>query len=493
MAEQPQRETAPNPLLHRNWLLVAGLIIMAGSLFSFLMLFVMHGMKGGSNAYVGILTFFVAPAFLFLGLGLAVLGVWWRRRQIMKGGGPAPRLQFDLSMARDRRVVLVGIGGLLAFLLISALGSYQTYHFTESTVFCGQACHQVMEPEMTAYQNGPHARVSCTECHIGPGAEWFVKSKLSGSYQVYATLANKYPRPIPTPIKDLRPAQETCEQCHWPAKFVGNTDRLYTYYLGDETNTVHHLRLLLKVGGADPTHGPVGGIHWHMNVGHIVEYVPADDSRMVIPYVRLTDMQGRVTEFHLPGYTNKVDRSRMRRMDCVDCHNRPAHIFKAPNDAVNLAMSLGQIDPGLPWIKTNALYILTQNYQTAEEATQKIAQFIRAKYPGHPKAEAAVVALQEIYRRNFFPGMKVNWRAYPNHIGHKDWPGCTRCHDDKHVSADGKKKIVFKDCSICHIILAQGDGAKLEQLNARGQPFEHPGDEIPSGYQCHECHNGGPM
>ena len=160
-----------------------------------------------------------------------------------------------------------------AFLLISALGSYQTYEYTESVQFCGQACHTVMKPEMTAYLHGPHARVACAQCHIGPGATWYVRSKLSGTYQVYATLFNKYPRPIPTPVKNLRPAQETCNQCHWPKEFVGDLDRTYHYFLGDKTNTPYSVRLILKVGGGDPTHGPVGGIHWHMSIADKVEYI----------------------------------------------------------------------------------------------------------------------------------------------------------------------------------------------------------------------------
>ncbi len=94
-----------------------------------------------------------------------------------------------------------------------------------------------MEPEHTAYQNSPHARVKCVDCHVGSGAGWYVRSKLSGAYQVYAVLANVYPRPIPTPIKNLRPARETCEQCHWPSHFSGQKEVINTYFKSDEQNT----------------------------------------------------------------------------------------------------------------------------------------------------------------------------------------------------------------------------------------------------------------
>jgi hypothetical protein len=156
------------------------------------------------------------------------------------------------------------------------MGSYHTYHFTESVEFCGEACHTVMKPELTSYLHSPHARVACAECHIGKGAEWYVRSKLSGTYQVYATLAHKYPTPIPTPVKNLRPAQETCEQCHWPKKFVGNLDRTISYLSPGPDQHALFDPFVAQSRRRDPTHGPVGGIHWHMNVGNKIEYVATD-------------------------------------------------------------------------------------------------------------------------------------------------------------------------------------------------------------------------
>ena len=238
-----------------------------------------------------------------------------------------------------------------------------------------------MQPELVTYEHGPHARVACVECHIGPGATWFVKSKLSGTYQLYAVAFNKYPRPVPTPIKNLRPAQETCEQCHWPKKFVGNLDKTFNYFLGDETNTPFSVRLIVKVGGGDPTHGPVGGIHWHMSVGNKVQYVATDEARQVIPWVRSVDAQGVVTEYKVRSFTNDVNEMNIRTMDCIDCHNRPAHIYQTPDDAVDLAMSLGKIDRSLPWVKTNAVGVLTRNYADEAQAMEGIATALAQSYP----------------------------------------------------------------------------------------------------------------
>ena len=476
----------------RNWTSLIGMSTVVASLFAFFLLFVLDALAHSGNPYVGILTYLVAPGFTVIGLVLMVLGAVVRRWRIARAVGSAPPLQIDLSRPRDRRIMGVFVGATVVFLLVTALGSYHTYHFTESVQFCGQACHTVMQPELVTYQHSPHARVACTECHIGPGAAWYVRSKLSGTYQVYATLKNIYPRPIPTPIKNLRPAQETCEECHWPEKFVGNLDRTYSYFLSDETNTQHEVRMLLKVGGGDATHGPVGGIHWHMNVGQKVEYFATDPARQKIPWVRLTDPNKVVTEFRAPGFTNAVDPSAIRVMDCMDCHNRPAHIFESPNAAVDLAMKLGKIDTSLPYIKTNAVYVLTQSYTNETEALQKMATHLANQYPKAPSVRQAIPVVQQIYRDNFFPEMKANWRVYPDNIGHKDWPGCFRCHDGKHASADGKSMIKANDCNACHLILAQGSGRELESLNPSGLPFQHPGDEYDKEFLCSDCHTGGP-
>jgi nitrate/TMAO reductase-like tetraheme cytochrome c subunit len=472
---------------------------MVGSVFSFFLLLLLDAMAHFANPYIGILTYLVAPAFLGLGACLAAVGAMLRRRRLVISTGPMPSLRIDLSRPRDRKLAGLFLGGSVVFLLISAIGSYQTYQFTESVTFCGQACHGVMKPELITYLHSPHARVACAECHIGKGAKWYVRSKLSGTYQVYATLAEKYPRPIPTPVQNLRPAQETCEECHWPKKFVGNLERTYSYFLGDETNTPFTVRMLLNVGGDDPTHGPVGGIHWHMNVGNKIEYLAAsmdkdknwvsDPTRQKIPWIRVTDSLGVVTEYKVARFTNAVDEAEVRRMDCMDCHNRPAHRYQSPNSAVNLGMTLGTIDRSLPFIKTNAIYVLLQPYTNDTQAVLSIATGLAERYPNNPRLRPTISAVQEIYTNNFFPGMKASWKVYPDNIGHKDWPGCFRCHDGLHKTADGKRSIKADDCNACHTILTQGRGAELEQITPKGQKFKHPGDEVDGA--CNDCHTGG--
>ena len=477
-----------------NWLSLAGGVVALGSFFAFILLFVIDVAAHHGNPYLGILAYVVAPAFLFLGSGMAAAGYLIQRRHARRAApGAAPGgWAIDLSRPRDRRNLQIFIGAAAIFLLCTAIGSYQTYHMTESVVFCGQVCHEPMKPEFTAYLNGPHARVACTECHVGAGAEAFVQAKLNGVHQLLSMFSGDYDRPIKTPVANLRPAQETCEQCHWPRKFDGNLDRTYTHYLADETNTPFTVRLLLKVGGGDSAHGPAHGIHWHMSLENIVEYIATDDRRQVIPWVRVTNSKGEVTVYQTSDFDGDPGAHTIRRMDCIDCHNRPSHIFQSPNDAVDLALSLGKIDPAIPWIKSNAVAVLTEPYETEEEGLNKIGSVLRENYPGHPQADALVATVQDIFRLNFFPEMKTDWRSHPNNKGHKEWAGCFRCHDGSHSTVDGTKSIAASDCNACHVILAQGAGEDLAKLNPDGHTFFHIDSEYTEP-ACNICHTGGRM
>jgi nitrate/TMAO reductase-like tetraheme cytochrome c subunit len=484
----------PKRSIWHNWISLAGGVVAGGSFFAFILLFAIDQFHfGEKNPYIGLLSYVVAPAFLFLGLALVLAGAWQQRRVLARNpDAPAPRLAIDLSRPRDRWILLWFGLGTAVFLLCTALGSYNTYQFTESVQFCGQVCHSVMKPEFTAYQRGNHARVACVECHIGSGAKWFVKSKLSGSYQLYAVIFNKYHRPIPTPVSNLRPAQDTCERCHWPEKFVGSIDRIYHHYLTDDKNTPFAVRLLLNVGGGDRSaDGPTGGIHWHMNVANKIEYYATDPQRQAIPWVRVTNKaNGSVTVYRTPGFKGEPDPQKIRVMDCIDCHNRPAHRFESPNEAVDEALYLGRMDSRLPAIKRTAVDLLTKNYSTEAGALAALDAGLRQHYAGQLNLEKTIASVEDVYRQNFFPEMKSDWSQYPDNIGHTETVGCFRCHDGTHQAVGNENKIVPNDCNTCHIILTQGRDAELAQISTAGLAFKHPDPGSIEGFLCSDCHNG---
>jgi hypothetical protein len=339
---------------------------------------------------------------------------------------------------------------------------------------------------------------------VGEGANWYAKSKLSGAYQVYATALNKYPKPIPTPIKNLRPAQETCEKCHWPDKFFGAQQRQFNHYMYDDDNTHWLTNVLIKIGGGDPKTGQTSGIHWHMNIGVKIEYIARDERRQDIPWVRVTDRgTGRVTVYQDEGSPlteEEIKTATTRVMDCMDCHNRPSHQFRSPDFVIDRAILTGQISPELPSIKRIAVEALEREYETEEMAQQaiaaKIVDYYKQEYPDQftewrVDIDQAIVAAQYQYTQNFFPEMKVRWKDYVDNIGHFIFPGCMRCHEGNHVSDEGW--VLTRDCNTCHSILAQGSNDDIQLSSTPdGLEFAHPVDigEEWRETGCYECHSG---
>jgi len=441
--------------LSRNWISKAGIFIVSAATVFFL--FLLPTMLSGSvsHPYLGILIFAVLPLFFLSGLVLIPIGLFVDRRR----GGQAilePRERSWGHPMLRQLVLFIGAATVINIVIFSQL-TYRAVHFMDSSTFCGGACHQVMQPEFSAYKNATHSRVDCVQCHIGPGAEWELKAKISGLRQVFKVVFNSYSRPTPAPVHNLRPARDTCEACHWSQKVAMDRLRVIAKYAEDESNSVTKSVILMRIGGGNVKKGIHGA---HLAAGVTIRYRPADEKRQTIPWVERS-VSGEEPAVYLANGAKMADVEKLavREMDCIDCHNRPAHNYDMPEAALDRAMVEGRINPALPFAKKAGLEIIKRQFK--QDADQEIAaafvDFYRSKYPAvfdkdRTVVESSAATLRAIYQRNIFPDMKVSWGTYPNNIGHTDSPGCFRCHDDDHKA--GKDKTIAQDCSSCHELLA---------------------------------------
>lgn len=496
---EEQAVVPQTPSLFRNYISFAGAAIVIAMLASILLLFLIEVTGATDNPYLGILTYVIFPSILGFGLVVVFAGMLWERRRRRRATPseimPYPVL--DLNDPRRRRTFFAFLTLSFLFISLSAFGSYRAYEHSESVAFCGQTCHTVMKPEFVAFQASPHARLHCVDCHVGGGAEWYLRSKFSGARQLYKVAFNKYSRPIETPVHNMRPANETCAHCHWPEKFHGDKLKVFNRYTYDEGNTLRQTRMLVKVGGGSASAGTATGIHWHMNVANEITFAATDRQRQVIPWIQVKDRQGNVTEYvdrNRPLSPEQLAGASKRRMDCIDCHNRPAHIYVPPDEAVDNALAGGKLDVSLPFIKRQAVEVLNQPYATNEEALGAIANsldgFYRTGYGDvyarkADSVKAAISEVQRIYQTYFFPEMKTDWQSHPNNIGHLYSQGCFRCHDGEHVSNTGK--VISNSCTTCHTILDQS--VALSSPLPQDRVFRHPvalGDL--AAPQCVLCH-----
>jgi hypothetical protein len=425
----------------------------------FLFLLLVQSIGLFDNAYSGILVFILVPAFFVVGLLLIPIGRWLDRRRGAGGVATPEWPRLDLNDPAIRRSVFLVVAATFINLAIVSIASYGTVQYTESQAFCGQACHTVMEPEFVAHQLGNHGRVHCVACHVGPGAGGFLSAKLNGTRQLALAVTGGYSRPIPTPIEGLPSVANSCESCHRPDRFVGDVIKVFYEHADDEANTQTKTTLRLHVGGPIAGAGSGSGIHWHMNRANVVEYVATDEKREQIPYVRVSTPDGRVREYFADGVTRaQIDGQPRRRMDCLDCHTRPAHRFAASAEReVDAALGSGQIDLKIPFIRREAVRALRGTYATREIAFREIDRSIRdamnARVPHtyeQRDLQRAIGVTQAIYRANVFPAMKVGWGTYADQLGHTTSTGCFRCHDDSHKTTDGIA--IRQECELCHAI-----------------------------------------
>lgn len=413
------------------------------------------------NPYAAIVTFLVFPSGAIFGLFLIPVSGYFRRKKWFKDNINMGNVVIDFGKKSHRKTVILILALTVVNLTVFSLVAYEAYHFTESDFFCGAICHTVMDPEYTAYQRSAHAKVGCVSCHIGSGAEWYVKAKLSGLRQVKAVLDGSYSTPIPAPVEHLRPAQDTCEACHWPDKFHGKKVKQFVSYTNDDQENPDIQEVALHIGGRNPLTDNFEGIHWHVSNNVKVEYQSLDEKRTSIGAIKVTKPSGVTEEYSLDGGTSEASEGKWRTMDCIDCHNRPTHVYDKLEPKVDFGLQSKKINPAIPGIREDSLTVLQKEYATRDEAREQIvASLLSLQAERHGKDfvaenEQTLISsgayLLKAYMDNVWPKMKVTWGTYKEHIGHQNEDegfGCFRCHDDEHQTKFGKT--ISQSCDLCH-------------------------------------------
>ena len=464
-------------LLRSNWITSTGAALMTLAVLGFVTIVAMH-MLGGAWAgpYVGIVATLVAPLVFVLGLVLVPLGLFVYRRQLNE----------RLERMADRPLYLARAVVVLTAVNFAAVGTvgYTGVSYMSSNEFCGKACHQVMGPEWDAFLRSPHQRVDCVACHVEPTAQGFVMAKLNGTSQLIHTILDDYERPIPTPVHNLVDARMTCEQCHWPEKYLGTKLKVKPHFRTDEQVSAYTNVLLMRTGGTRPD-GRSVGIHWHVHPDAVVEYVATDAKRTQIPWMRVVRADGTSETFAVDGVAHDAPPAgERRRMDCNDCHNRSAHAFELPGDALDVALANGLIPRELKFVKRRALAALEATW-TRADAADGIRQHLQQAYAAdggideatRARLAVAIARAPDSWPRTGWAERAGPWNAYPDLATHY---GCFRCHDGQHRSPGGRVVfgpslqpggVPFRDgsCDRCHVVLSENeeDPAVLEAFGLK--------------------------
>src|SRR5215470_4395303 len=304
-------------LLTSHWVSLLGVALVTTAAFSWLFVLPIQ-LRGNTNdPYIGIVVFIFIPVIFIFGLVLIAFGAFLARRRITlieKG-----LLEGPDRKTYTRRIAIFFAVTSAANIVIGTQGTYRAVSHMETVQFCGQSCH-MMTPEFTAHANSPHANVACVECHVSPGAGGWVESKKAGTRQLIDTVFHRVRYPIASAMESNRlvPSRDTCEQCHWPAKFDAVKLRVIFHFQDDSANTQTQTVLMMLTGG-----GNLGGIHGkHMGAGVEIRYAAKEAKRQTIPWVEYRNQNSaEIRTFLADGSTAQSVGSLPRyQMQCVDCH-----------------------------------------------------------------------------------------------------------------------------------------------------------------------------
>ena len=442
-----RRELARHPLA------ILGALITTASAVAFVALAIAVLAGLFENPYAGLVVFIALPALFLIGLLLIPIGMRLQARRLARDPSAADWPVLDFRQAGVRRTALVITGLTAANVVIVLLAGYGSLHWMESPAFCGQVCHAPMQPQFVAWQGATHAKVTCVQCHVGEGASGFVHAKLAGVRQLMHVVTNSVPKPIP-PAENLPPVAQTCANCHrYGHASAGTRVRVLRSYGDDEKNSLSATILQMHMGASEAS---PKSIDWHADPSVRVEYLATDATKETIPYVKVTYPNGGTKEFRAPDAAEQSTSGGPRHtMDCRDCHNRVGHPFAAsPEQGIDEAIAAKSVSGDLPFIRREGVRLLKASYPSEGDAMRAIERGLREFYASQGGAAdtqataKSIAAVQGVYRRNVFPGMKVSFGSYPDLKGHTVATGCFRCHDDSHAAPDGS--VISADCDFCH-------------------------------------------
>lgn len=216
-----------------------------------------------------------------------------------------------------------------------------------------------------------------------------------------------------------------------------------------------------------------------MDPANEVRYRHLDRERLEIVEVVQATPDSEIRYF-MDGAEADTAAGEWRTMDCLDCHNRPTHVYELPHRAVDVAMTVGTLDPGIPWLRRETERVLRE-VEPNDDTTGTIRSALLAIYTEeHPEDLAileaslgpVVATLTGLAERNLWPDMRITWGTYRSNLSHFDADGefdeggCFRCHNDELESAEGRT--IEQGCEVCHTLVAveEEDWQGVEGIDA---------------------------
>ncbi len=419
----------------------------------------------------------------------------------------------EIPAKKKHWLAILFSSGVIVVLAFVALGVFSVagWEYSNSNNFCATACHNVHPEEPYAHQLSHHANVACVECHIGRVSTFKAIGLKSGHITHAWSLLVGYERPRYS--KSMSDALNSCEGCHTKEPHRHNVVITKKKFAADRRNSERKLTLSMRLNGRDFAEEIRRGVNWHASGA--IRFIATDPQNLDIRWIEVTDQDGTKNTYSNvvdPLTSDEIEAADKQVMDCIDCHNRAGHPFTNPEEAIDAALADGSLSPDLPYIKERLVELLSQEFETEEQAEELTAAAWRQYNEDYPDLkeknpeewEAARRFLEE--RHNFMANLMVrarfadegvSWRSFPDHNGHKFDPGCFRCHSGRLQTESGTP--ITMNCTNCHSIplVMRRDRVPdyFLSLLDKEKPQSHRDPAFISrhmdlaGEECTECHD----
>ena len=143
----------------------------------------------------------------------------------------------DLNVPHTRHTVLFFAASTFVGLVALSFASQRAVEYSESPAILRADVPPGDGSALRGAQERASRSCELRECHVEPGAQGFFKAKLHGTNQLRLAVTKSVSTTTTVAAGCRTAACTSCEQCHFPDRFIGDVVKVVYEFADDEANS----------------------------------------------------------------------------------------------------------------------------------------------------------------------------------------------------------------------------------------------------------------